>query len=67
MTYSFLERTGQPEVDLVNKQEERISFNVLASTLILDFSSSQMFSMLFCDSLGSTETERNALMHEDFS
>ncbi|KAF3583265.1 hypothetical protein F2Q69_00028398 [Brassica cretica] len=67
MTYSFLERTGQPEVYLVNKQEESVSFNVLAATFILEFSSSQMFLMIFCDSLGSTETERNALMLEDFS
>ncbi|KAF3529119.1 hypothetical protein DY000_02041741 [Brassica cretica] len=67
MTHSFLERIGQPEVDLANDREESVPFNVLDATFILEFSSSQMFSMLFRDSLGSTETERNALMLEDFS
>uniref|UniRef100_A0A0D3CRJ0 Uncharacterized protein n=1 Tax=Brassica oleracea var. oleracea TaxID=109376 RepID=A0A0D3CRJ0_BRAOL len=33
----------------------------------IKFSSSQMFSMLFRESLGTTETERNALVLEDFS
>ncbi|WZZ27949.1 hypothetical protein YC2023_011350 [Brassica napus] len=37
------------------------------ATSILEFSSSQMFSMLFRDSLGTTETERNALVIKDFS
>uniref|UniRef100_A0A0D3CK42 Uncharacterized protein n=1 Tax=Brassica oleracea var. oleracea TaxID=109376 RepID=A0A0D3CK42_BRAOL len=37
------------------------------ATSILDFSSSQMSSMLFRDSLGTTETERNALVIKDFS
>ncbi|KAL0669187.1 hypothetical protein Bca4012_031891 [Brassica carinata] len=37
------------------------------ATSILEFSSSQMFSMLFRDSLGTTETERNTLVIEDFS
>uniref|UniRef100_A0A0D3D3D9 Uncharacterized protein n=1 Tax=Brassica oleracea var. oleracea TaxID=109376 RepID=A0A0D3D3D9_BRAOL len=67
MTYPFLERIGQPAVDLANDREESVPFNVLAATFILEFSSSQMFLMLFRDSLGSTETERNALMLEDFS
>ncbi|WZZ87551.1 hypothetical protein YC2023_116130 [Brassica napus] len=67
MTHSFLERIGQPEVDLANDREESVPFNVLDATFILEFSSSQRFSMLFRDSLGSTETERNAFMHKDFS
>ncbi|KAF2531614.1 hypothetical protein F2Q70_00029889 [Brassica cretica] len=67
MTHSFLECIGQPEVDLANDREESVPFNVLNATFIDKFSSSQMFSMLFCDSLGPTETERNALMLEDFS
>ncbi|KAL0650087.1 hypothetical protein Bca4012_092778 [Brassica carinata] len=67
MTHSFLERIGQPKVDIANDREESVPFNVLDSTFILEFSSSQMFSMLFCDSLGSMESERNALMVEDFS
>uniref|UniRef100_A0A0D3ATK7 Uncharacterized protein n=1 Tax=Brassica oleracea var. oleracea TaxID=109376 RepID=A0A0D3ATK7_BRAOL len=67
MTHSFLEQIGQPEVDLVNDPEESVPFNVLDATFILEFSSSQMFSMLFRDLLGSTETERNALMLDDFS
>ncbi|KAF2554414.1 hypothetical protein F2Q68_00033756 [Brassica cretica] len=67
MTYPFLERIGQPTVDLANDREESVPFNVLAATFILEFSSSQMFLMLFRDSLGSTETERNALMVEDSS
>ena len=67
MTHSFLERIGQPEVDLANDREESVPFNVLDATFILEFSSSQMFSMLFRYSLGSTETERNALMLEGFS
>ncbi|KAF3532737.1 hypothetical protein DY000_02039784 [Brassica cretica] len=67
MTHLFLERIGQPEVDLANDREESVPFNVLDATFILEFSSSQMFSMLFCDSLDSTETERNALVLEDFS
>ncbi|WZZ32858.1 hypothetical protein YC2023_016259 [Brassica napus] len=37
------------------------------ATSILEFSSSKTFSMLFRDSLGTTETERNALVIEDFS
>ncbi|KAF3560479.1 hypothetical protein F2Q69_00013281 [Brassica cretica] len=67
MTHSFLERIGQPEVDLANDQEESVPFNVLDATFILEFASSQTFLMLFRDSLGSTETERNALVLEDFS
>ncbi|KAF3581530.1 hypothetical protein DY000_02032665 [Brassica cretica] len=45
------------QVDLANDREESVPFNVLDATFILEFSSSQMFSMLFRDSLGSTETE----------
>ena len=67
MTHSFLERIGQPEVDLANHREKSVPFNLHDATTILEFSSSQMFSMLFCDSLGTTETERNALVIEDFS
>nr|VDD51363.1 unnamed protein product [Brassica oleracea] len=67
MTYSFLERIGQPAVDLANDREKSVPFNMLTATFILEFSSSQMFSMRFRDSLGSTETERNDLMLEDFS
>ncbi|KAF3519043.1 hypothetical protein DY000_02059934 [Brassica cretica] len=67
MTHSFLERIVQPEVDLANDREESVPFNVHDATSILQFSSSQMFSMLFCESLGTTETERNALVLEDFS
>ncbi|KAF2568875.1 hypothetical protein F2Q68_00025548 [Brassica cretica] len=57
MTYSFLERIGQPAVDLANNWEESVLFNVLAATFILKFSSSQIFSMHYRDSLGSTETK----------
>nr|VDD07135.1 unnamed protein product [Brassica oleracea] len=67
MTHSFLERIGQPEVDLANHREEIIAFNVHDAISILEFSSSQMFSMLFRNSHGTTETERNALVLEDFS
>ncbi|KAF3504375.1 hypothetical protein F2Q69_00043227 [Brassica cretica] len=67
MTHSFLERIGQPEVDLANNREESVTFNVHDATSILQFSSSQMFSMLFRDSLGTRETERNALVLEDLS
>ena len=67
MTHSFLERTGQPEVDLANHREESAPFNVHDATSILEFSSSQMFLMLFRDLHGTTETERNALVGEDFS
>ncbi|KAF3525859.1 hypothetical protein F2Q69_00048837 [Brassica cretica] len=67
MTHSFLERIGQPEVDLANDREEIVPFNVIDATFILEFSLSQMFSMLFRESLGLTETERNALMLQDFS
>ncbi|KAF3528246.1 hypothetical protein DY000_02039661 [Brassica cretica] len=52
MTHSFLERIDQPGVDLANDREESVPFNVLDATFILKFSSSQMFSMLFRDSLG---------------
>ncbi|KAF2608684.1 hypothetical protein F2Q68_00043073 [Brassica cretica] len=52
ITHSFLEQIGQPEVDLANDREESVPFNVLDATFILEFSSSQMFSMLFRDSLG---------------
>ncbi|KAF2537593.1 hypothetical protein F2Q70_00003133 [Brassica cretica] len=64
MTHLFLERIGQPEVDLANDREESVPFNV---TSILEFSSLQKYSMLFRDSLGTTETERNALVLKDFS
>ena len=67
MTHLFLERIGQPEVDLANHREESAPFNVHDATYILEFSSSQMFSILFHDLLGTTETERNALVIEDFS
>ncbi|WZZ89087.1 hypothetical protein YC2023_117666 [Brassica napus] len=43
MTHSFLERIGQPEVDLANDREESVPFNVLNATFILEFTSSQMF------------------------
>nr|VDD54237.1 unnamed protein product [Brassica oleracea] len=52
-------------VDLTNDREEIVPFNVHDATSILEFSSSQMFSMPFRDSLGTTETERNALVLED--
>nr|VDD54211.1 unnamed protein product [Brassica oleracea] len=67
MTHSFLERIGQPEVGLATHREESVPFNVHDVTSILEFSSSQMVSTLFRDSLGTTETERNALVIEDFS
>ncbi len=67
MTNSFLERIGQPEVVLANHREESDPFNVHDATYILEFSLSQMFSMLFRGLLGTTETERNALVIEDFS
>ena len=67
MTHSFLERIGQPEVVLANHREESDPFNVHDATYILEFSLSQMFSILFRDLLGTTETERNALVIEDFS
>ncbi|KAG5384247.1 hypothetical protein IGI04_035717 [Brassica rapa subsp. trilocularis] len=54
------------EVDLANHREESAPFNVHDATSILEFSSSQMFSMLFRDLLGTTETERNALKQETF-
>ena len=57
---------GQPEVDLANDREESVAFIGHDATSILEFSSSQMFSMPFRDSLGKTETERNALVLEDF-
>ena len=53
MTYSFMERIGQPAVDLVNERGESVPFVVLAANFILNFSLSQMFSMFFRDSLGS--------------
>ncbi|KAG5415408.1 hypothetical protein IGI04_002975 [Brassica rapa subsp. trilocularis] len=49
------------QVDLANHREESAPFNVHDATSILEFSSSQMFSMFFRDLLGTTETERNAL------
>ncbi|KAF2568938.1 hypothetical protein F2Q68_00025712 [Brassica cretica] len=55
MTHSFLERIGQPEVDLANDREESVPFNVHDATSNLEFPSSQMFSMLFHDSLGTTK------------
>ena len=67
MTHSFLERIGQPEVDLANDPEESVPFNVLDATFILELSSSQMFSMLFRDSLSLMETETNALILHLFS
>ena len=54
-------------MDLANHREESAPFNVHDATSILEFSSSQMFLMLFRDLLGTTETERNALVIEDFS
>ncbi|WZY70684.1 hypothetical protein YC2023_002924 [Brassica napus] len=66
MTHSFLERIGQPEVVLANHREESDPFNVHDATSILEFSLSQIFSMLFHDLLGTTETERNALFLIDF-
>ena len=67
MTHSFLERIGQPEVDLANHREKSVPFNVHDATYILVFSSLQMYSMFFRDSFGTTETERIALVIEDFS
>uniref|UniRef100_A0A0D3ASK4 Uncharacterized protein n=1 Tax=Brassica oleracea var. oleracea TaxID=109376 RepID=A0A0D3ASK4_BRAOL len=67
MTHSFLERIGQLGVDLANNWDESVPFNVHDATSILEVSSSQMFSMLFRDSLGTMETEINALVLEDFS
>nr|VDD54251.1 unnamed protein product [Brassica oleracea] len=55
------------EVGLANHREESVPFNVHDATSILEFSSSQMFSTLFRDSLGTTETKRNVLVIEDFS
>nr|VDD23145.1 unnamed protein product [Brassica oleracea] len=66
MAHSFLELIGQQEVDLANNWEESVPFNVLDATFILEFASSPTFSMLFRDSPCSTETERNALVLEDF-
>ena len=66
MTHSLLERIGQPEVDLANHREKSVPFNVHDATYILVFSSSQMFLIFFRDLLGTTETERNALVIEDF-
>ncbi|KAG5397772.1 hypothetical protein IGI04_019586 [Brassica rapa subsp. trilocularis] len=43
ITYSFLERIGQPAVDEVNERGESVPFVVLAATFILDFSLSQTF------------------------
>ena len=40
MTYLFLERIGQPAVDLPNDWEESVPFNVLAAIFILEFCSS---------------------------
>ena len=37
MTHSFLERIGQPEVDLANHREESAPFNVHDATYILEF------------------------------
>ena len=37
MTYSFLERIGQPTVDLANEREESVPFVVLSATFILIF------------------------------
>ena len=37
MTYSSLERIGQPAVDLANDRKESVPINVLAATFILDF------------------------------
>ena len=49
-------------MDLANHREENAPFNVHDATSILEFASSEMFSMLFRDLLGTTETERNALV-----
>ena len=57
MTYSFLEQICQPVVDLANDWEESVPFNVLAAAFSLKFFLSQMFSMNYRESLGSTETE----------
>ena len=57
----------QDIIDLANNWQENVPFNVLDATFVLEFASSPTFSMLFHDSLGSTETERNALILEDFS
>ena len=54
-------------VDLVNERGVRVPFVLLAATFILDFSLSQMFSMLLHDPLDSSKTKSNALMLEDFS
>ena len=51
MTHSFLERIGQLEVDLANHREESAPFNVHDATYILEFSLSQMFSLLFREML----------------
>ena len=37
MTYSFLERIGQPAVDLAYDREENVPFNVLAATFFQVF------------------------------
>ncbi|KAL0816575.1 hypothetical protein Bca101_073019 [Brassica carinata] len=58
---------GQQEIDLANSWEENVPLNGLDATFVLEFALSQTFSMLFRDSLGSTETERNTLVLEDFS
>ena len=42
MTYSFLERIGQPEVDLANDPEESVPINVFNATFILEFFSSNV-------------------------
>lgn len=42
MTYLFLERIGQPAVDLVNEQRESVPFVVLVATFTLDLSLSQI-------------------------
>ena len=66
MTYSFLERIGQPAVDLANDREE--AFPLLCYLLLLFrfYFLANVF-MLFRDKPGWTETQWNVLMHEDFS
>ncbi|KAF3520586.1 hypothetical protein DY000_02060747 [Brassica cretica] len=67
MTHSFLERIGQQEVDLANDREESVPFNVLDATFIIEFSSSQMFSMLFRDSLDPGQDDATMAEPDDSS
>ncbi|WZY77730.1 hypothetical protein YC2023_024114 [Brassica napus] len=65
MTHSFLERIGQQEVDLANHREEITPFNVHDATSILEFSSSQMFLMLFRDLLFSGMIDNSGRFIDD--